>query len=375
VVAEKRSSRFDIAIVGAGGIATVHAENLKRLGGRARIVAVVDVEAVRRDAFARRWSVPRSYASLDTMLRRESPDVIHLCTPPWLHRQQALACLARGHTVLCEKPPALSLAELADIETAESAGRGRFATVFQHRFGGGAQSIRKLVGDSRLGRPLTAVCNTLWLRTDEYFTVPWRGKWETEGGGPTMGHGIHQFDLLLSILGPWREVIGVATRMARATETEDLSCAIVTFDSGAVATVVNSLLSPRQTSYLRLDFEYATVELEHLYGYGDADWSVTPAPGHEEAVAAWESGLTGVASGHAAQFAAVLDALEAGTAPPVTIADTAATMKLIASIYASAFTGAPVARGQIGPGSPFYDRMDGTGAPWPAGTARVGEGA
>ncbi|HET9141549.1 Gfo/Idh/MocA family oxidoreductase [Actinophytocola sp.] len=356
---------FEVAVVGTGGIASVQAEGLRKLDGRARIVAVADVDTERLTAFADTWSVTRRYTELDTLLDNESPDVIHLCTPPWLHREQAVRCLSRGHTVLCEKPPALSLAELAAIGSAEASGGGRFATVFQHRFGGGARSARRLVGDARLGRPLTAVCNTLWLRTDDYFAVPWRGRWETEGGGPTMGHGIHQFDLLLWLLGPWRQVVAVASRMARATATEDLSCAIVTFDNGAVATVVNSLLSPRQTSYLRLDFEHATVELEHLYHYGDSNWTVTPAPGHEEAVTgAWAEGLTGRPSGHAAQFAAVFDALESGAPPPVTIADTRATMELAAAIYASSFTGAPVTRGDIGPASPFYSRMDGTGAPW-----------
>ena len=357
-------SSFDIAIVGTGGIAEVHAQSLRQLAGRAKIVAAVDLDADRLAAFAGRWSVPNSYPDLDTMLDRETPDVIHLCTPPWLHRAQAAACLSRGHTVLCEKPPALSLADLAGIETAATTGGGRFATVFQHRFGSGARSLCRLVADARLGRPMAAVCNTLWLRTDEYFAVPWRGRWETEGGGPTMGHGIHQFDLLLSILGSWREVVAVATRQARPTATEDLSCAIVTFDCGAVATVINSLLSPRQTSYLRFDFEYATVELEHLYGYADADWSVTAAPGHEELTAVWQEGLTGQPSGHAAQLAAVLDALESGDPPPVTIADAALTMELAAAIYASAFTRAPVARGEVGAGSPFHARMNGPGAPW-----------
>jgi predicted dehydrogenase len=357
---------FDIAIVGAGGIAAVHAESIRQLGDRARIVAVADVDPERVAAFADAWSVPGRYTELEELLDRESPDLIHLCTPPWLHAEQAITCLARGHTVLCEKPPTVSLAELGTIEAAAAAGGGRFATVFQHRFGSGARKIRRLVGDPRFGRPLTAVCHTLWLRTDEYFTVPWRGKWDTEGGGPTMGHGIHQFDLLLSILGPWREVVGVAARLARPTATEDLSCAIVTFDGGAVATVVNSVLSPRQTSYLRFDFEHATVELEHLYGYADSDWRVTAAPGHEaEVAAAWAEGPVGQPSGHTAQLTAVLDALENGTDPPVSIPDTMATMKLIAGIYASAFTGMPVERGQIGPESPFYDRMEGTGAPWP----------
>jgi predicted dehydrogenase len=362
---------FDIAIVGTGGIAAVHADSIRSLGARARIVAAVDVDAARLAAFATTWSVPGRYPDLDALLDGESPDLIHLCTPPWLHREQAVACLDRGHTVLCEKPPARSLAELAEIETAAARGGGSFATVFQHRFGGGAVALRRLAGTGGLGRPLTAVCHTLWLRTDEYFAVPWRGRWETEGGGPTMGHGIHQYDLLLSVLGPWTEVVAVAARQARPTATEDLSCAIVTFDRGAVATVVNSLLSPRETSYLRFDFEHATVELEHLYGYGDANWSVTAAPGRAAEVdQAWAAGQSGRPSGHAAQFAAVLDALEAGAPPPVSLVDAAATMRLAAAIYASAFTGTPVRPGDLGADSPFFSRMDGGGAPWPAPTSR-----
>ena len=356
---------FDIAIVGTGGIAAIHAADLARLGERARLVAAADVDAGRLLSFGDRWAVPHRYPDLTALLGERRPDLVLLCTPPALHAPQALACLRAGVSVLCEKPPALSLAELNAIAAAESLSGGHFATVSQHRFGSGAVSLRRLVGDDRLGAPLTAVCHTLWYRPDEYFAVPWRGKWDIEGGGPTMGHGIHQMDLMLSILGPWREVVAVAARQARPTLTEDLSAALVTFDNGAIATVVNSLLSPRETSYLRFDFAHATVELEHLYGYQDTNWTVTAAPGHEVAVdKAWAEGPKGQGSGHGAQFAAVLDALEAGEAPPVTTADARGTLELIAAIYASAFTGRPVARGAIGPESPFYDRMDGSGAPW-----------
>lgn len=356
---------FDIAIVGTGGIAGYHAASLAQLAGRARIVAATDVDADRLEAFADQWSVPRRYPDLATLLDAERPDLVDLCTPPGLHREQAVACLWRGLRVLCEKPPALSLAELDEITAAARAGGGHFATVFQHRFGSGAASLRRLVGDPRLGAPLAAVCNTLWYRPDEYFTVPWRGRWEVEGGGPTMGHGIHQMDLLLSILGPWREVVAVAARQARPTATEDLSCAIVTFANGAVATVVNSLLSPRETSYLRFDFANATVELEHLYGYTDANWVLTPAPGHDLSLAAaWAQGPKGRSSGHAAQFTAIFDAIEAGTALPVSTGQARDTLELIAACYASAFTGTRVGRGDIVAGSPFYDRMDGPGAPF-----------
>jgi predicted dehydrogenase len=353
----------DVAIVGTGGIAAFHADALAAQDGRARIVAATDVDAAALAAYGSRWSVPAVYPTLDELLANVRPDLATLCTPPGVHAEQAVACLSKGVSVLCEKPPVLSLAELDRIERA--AEDAFFATVFQHRFGSGAVRLRGLVGDERLGRPLTAVCHTLWFRPDEYFAVPWRGKWDVEGGGPTMGHGIHQFDLLLSILGEWREVVAVATRQTRPTATEDLSCAIVTFENGAVATVVNSVVSPREQSYLRFDFEHASVELDHLYGYTDKNWRVTAAPGHESSIAsAWADGPADKASGHKAQFAEVLSAMETGTAPPVSLVDTRVTVELIAAIYASAFTGSRIRRGELGADSPFYHRMDGSGAPW-----------
>jgi predicted dehydrogenase len=351
----------DVAIVGTGVIAGFHAE---ALDGRARIVAATDVDAAALAAYESKWSVPAVYPSLDALLANEKPDLATLCTPPGLHAAQAVACLSRGISVLCEKPPVLSLAELDAIEAVCAPGTF-FATVFQHRFGSGAVRLRGLIGDPRLGRPLNAVCHTLWFRPDEYFAVPWRGKWDIEGGGPTMGHGIHQFDLLLSILGEWQEVVAVAARQAKPTATEDLSAAIVTFANGAVATIVNSVLSPREQSYLRFDFEHASVELDHVYGYKDENWRVTAAPGHSAPVAdAWSSGPSGVPSGHKAQFAAVLSALASGAAPPVSLVDTRLTVELIAAIYASAFTGERVRRGDLTPDSPFYQRMNGSGAPW-----------
>jgi predicted dehydrogenase len=128
--------------------------------------------------------------------------------------------------------------------------------------------------------------------------------------------------------------------------------------------VVNSVVSPRQTSDLRFDFEYATVELSHLYGYTEADWTVTPVPGHEAVAERWARSPSLVEGGHTAQLAAVLDALDTGTAPPVTLADTRRTMEFVSAVYASAFTGSPVHCGQIDATHPFAGRMNGTGAPW-----------
>jgi predicted dehydrogenase len=358
------SAPIRIGIVGTGGIARVHADNIKHLGEAAVIVGAVDVDPERLAAFQAEWGVEAGYGTLEELLEQGKPDIVHLCTPPGLHKAQALVALAAGVDVLSEKPPALSLEEIDELAAAEKASGAHFATVSQHRFGGRAIWLRDRIADGRLGRPMVAVCDTLWFRPDSYFDVPWRGKWDIEGGGPTMGHGIHQMDTMLSILGPWSEVVAVAARQARPVKTEDLSAAIVTFENGTVATVVNSLLSPRETSYLRFDFEYATVELEHLYGYGDDNWKITPAPGHEDEIAAlWAEGPHGN-SGHSAQFRAVIEARENGAEIPVDTASARGTLDLIAGIYASAFTGERVKAGSIGADSPFYSSMEGSGAPW-----------
>lgn len=357
-------SPFRTAIIGTGGIAHAHAQSMSTLSDRAQVVAAVDIDPARLSEFCDKWNIPRRYSSLTELLAAEELDLVHLCTPPGFHKDQAVEALRSNVNVLSEKPPALTLADMDEITGAEAASEGFFATVFQHRFGSGAENLKRLMGQDELGRPLAAICNTLWYRPDSYFDLPWRGQWLVEGGGPTMGHGIHQFDLLLSILGNWSEVTAVAARQALPTNTEDFSAAIVSFENGTVATIINSLLAPKETSYLRFDFSGATVELEHLYGYSDDSWQLTPAPGRENLERLWKEGLTGRASGHSSQFAAIFDALESDAAPPVGSADSRRTMELIAAIYASAFTRHPVSRGQIGPDSPFYGAMDGNCAPW-----------
>ncbi len=274
------SGPIRVAIVGTGGIARIHAAALRPAApgpSAAVLAAAADVDPDRLATFAREHGVPATYRHLDDLLAAARPDLVHICTPPHAHHQQALACLRAGVSVLVEKPPVISLREFDELTAAEAGsaavGPGPwFATVYQHRFGAAQRHFKALATDGTFGRPLLAVCHTMWFRDQAYFDVPWRGRWDTEGGGPTMGHGIHQMDMLLDVLGDWAEVRAIARRQARRTRTEDVSLAHVTFASGAVASVVNSVLSPREESYLRFDFTRASVEVTHLYGYTDDDW-------------------------------------------------------------------------------------------------------
>ncbi|WP_402462480.1 Gfo/Idh/MocA family protein [Isoptericola aurantiacus] len=369
-----------VAILGTGAIAHAHADAVNALAGfdglaDVELTAAVDIDADRAAEFAARHGVAQHGTDLTALLDGGGIDVLHVCTPPSLHLDQARAALAAGVHVVVEKPAVLSLAQVDALAEAErtAADGATFTQIVQHRFGPGAIRLRRMLADGALGRALVATCDTMWFRPPEYFDVPWRGRFDTEGGGPTMGHGIHQFDLMLSILGEWTEVRAMAGRLARDVDTEDVSMAMVRFAGGAMASITNSLVSPRQTSALRFDTEAATIELTHLYGYADEHWTVTPAPGHDEVARWWADDVAAARhhavdegrSGHLAQLVPTYRALVAGQAPPIGVADARGTLELAAAIYRSAFTGEPVVRGQICPDDPFYDSMGGTGAPWP----------
>ncbi|WP_258803857.1 Gfo/Idh/MocA family protein [Pseudarthrobacter sp. NS4] len=358
---ESTQLRPRAGIIGTGGIAHAHAEALKLAG--ADLAVAVDIDPDRAATFAAEMGVARTAPTLGAAAEA-GLDLVAVCTPPSSHATLALEALTLGLNVVLEKPPALSLRQMRELQDAERASGKHVSCIFQHRFGTGARKLAALQESGTLGNPLTGFCNTLWFRNQEYFDVPWRGQWDVEGGGPTMGHGIHQFDMLLHLWGPWQEVTAFAGRLARRTETEDVSTAIVRFESGALSTVINSVISPRETSELRFDYENATVELEHLYGYDDSHWRFTPAPGQEHLAAQWADGSGVIPSGHPAQYAHIVEAISAGTVPPVTLAEAYPTMELAAAIYASAITGKTVRRGDITDGNPFFDRADGRLEPW-----------
>ncbi|MFJ2902721.1 Gfo/Idh/MocA family protein [Streptomyces sp. NPDC087212] len=369
--------RVRAAVIGTGAIGRgSHLPALAKLAeeGEVEVVAAVDVNAAAAEEFCRAGGVPHAYTDLDQMLAEQRPDLVTICTPPTLHKAQTIAALRAGAWVWCEKPPVPTLADYAAVEAEEGVEGGPYASiVFQHRFGSGTRHARRLLDGGALGRPLVAHCQTTWHRDTAYYAVPWRGRWDTEGGGPAMGHGIHQMDLMLDLLGPWSELRAMAGRLVHDVETEDVSTALVRFENGALATVVNSVLSPDEVSRIRVDCERATVELTHLYGHSNADWRITPAPDVPAAdAAAWQDFGPDVPSSHVEQVRELIVSMRKGERPRSSGADGRTSLELIAALYKSAFTDATVRAGEIGPGDPFFTSMHGDAPGWaPAAVQEV----
>ena len=351
---------YRAVLAGTGSIGDAHVRAVDATQGRVQLVAATDIDAQRVADFAARHKIPETFTDYAEMLRATKPDLVIVATPPGQHTTMCLAAMEAGAWVWCEKPLCSSLAD-ADRIAAQEAATGRYtACVFQMRFASSTAHLRDLAASGQLGRPLVAVCNTLWFRDAAYYSAPWRGTW-AELGGPTMGLGIHAMDHLLHLWGDWTEVRALAATLDRTIEVEDVSMAMITFANGAVASVVNSALSPRQETYIRLDYQKATVELTHLYSYARDNWRFTLAPHAQDEglLQAWQSFPPDVGSTHAAQLSALVSDLDSNRRPLTSGPEVRRTVELLTAIYKSAFTGEVVRAGSILPGDPFHDSIHG----------------
>ncbi len=358
------SKTYRAVLVGTGSICDAHLRAVESTNGRVELVAAVDLDQQRVDEFCKRAKVPHAFTDFDEMLKTIGPDLVLIATPPSSHAPMSIAAMEAGAWVLCEKPLCGSLAELDQIRAAEVRTGCYTGCVFQMRFASSHLHLKRLADGGQLGRPLVGVCNTLWYRDAAYYAVPWRGRWETELGGPTMGLGIHAMDHFLDLFGEWEEVRSMAGTLDRDIEVEDVSMALVRFSNGAFGSIVNSALSPRQDTYIRLDYQRATVELNHLYGYTRDNWKLTLAPPAQDdsLLQAWQSFPPDVGSTHGAQLNAFISNMDHGECPHTSGIEARRTLELLTAIYKSAFTDKPVARGSIVDGDPFYRHLNGGGA-------------
>jgi predicted dehydrogenase len=347
---------YRIAIVGTGGIANHHLRACQELADRVEVVAAVEVDRARGEKFCAQYAISRLYTDLHEMLATEKPDLVQIATPPATHYDLVLPCLEAGAWVLCEKPLCTSLAELDHIVQVEERTGNSCSSVFQWRFGAGATHLKHLIETQALGRPLVGICQTTWYRDQAYFELPWRGKWLTEGGGPTMGHGIHLMDLFVWLLGDWEQVCAMASTLDHSIEVEDVSMAVVQFKQGAMGSIVNSLLSPREETYMRIDLQKATVDLRALYSYTNQDWRFHIQQSEDVD----KSQIPGDAiASHKAQLASLLESMERDEQPIASARSVRPTLELITCIYKSAALGQTIRSGSIGPDDPYYYHVAG----------------
>ncbi len=220
------------AIVGTGYVARVHAWALRELG--VPVVAVCGRSST--EPFAQELGAA-PYDELVRLLETEQVDVLHVCTPNALHAEQALAALARGVHVVCEKPLAVSTAESSSmVEAAARAGLVG-ATCYHVR---GYPLVGQMRGEVEAGRigAVTAVHGR--YACDDLFVAPagWRVDPAAAGPSYVVGDlGTHWLDLAEHVTG--RRAVEVLAEF-RGEPLEHYAALLLRLEGGIAGSLVLS---------------------------------------------------------------------------------------------------------------------------------------
>lgn len=226
-----------IAIVGLGMAVTPHARGLVDLASEVEVAYAFSPSEARRKAFAEKFAFP-TCESLDTILKDTSVDAVAVYTPANTHRDIGLACAHAGKHVLMEKPLDITTARAIElVEGCRTAGV-TMGVVLQHRFRPAGVRLVEILAAGELGRIVGCSAAIRLWRPQSYYDEPGRGSFARDGGGVLISQGIHTLDLMLSLAGQVDTVTGfAATTPVHTMETEDMVCAAIRFDNGAVGTI------------------------------------------------------------------------------------------------------------------------------------------
>ena len=220
--------RIKVGIIGGGHIGGVHGAMLAR-DERVRVAAVSDLVAERAEQLARSTGAEIARSSEELI---EDVDAVYITTPNTRHTALALACIAAGKHVFCEKPMATSLADAHAILDATSRSKAVFQVGHNRRFAPVYATLKQLIEAS--GPPHSA---HIKMNRGELINPAWVGDPEVTGGF-LFETTIHMFDMMRFLFGEVAS-LDAAGSSHEYPEVDDFS-ALLRFDSGMHATLASS---------------------------------------------------------------------------------------------------------------------------------------
>jgi len=249
-----------VGVVGTGFARRVQLPAFEHVGGL-KATAVASGKRENAEATAREFGIPKVYSDALELVKDPEVDAVFIASTPPTHAQYAIAALAAGKHVLCEKPTALNAAESSAM--VQAAGRSSRLAWIDHelRYEPNRRKIRELIRSGAIGS-----VRHIELSLSPYFRSDGRGQtnqaeqpwtwWSdaAQGGGILGAVGSHFIDLCRFWTGSEiREVAGGAgtwagTRrddkgVARPVTAEEFASFVLFMTGGEIATLTLSAVS------------------------------------------------------------------------------------------------------------------------------------
>uniref|UniRef100_UPI0040561BA8 Gfo/Idh/MocA family protein n=1 Tax=Agathobacter sp. TaxID=2021311 RepID=UPI0040561BA8 len=220
------------AVIGLGDISFIHILGIQS-NPDITLAAVCDIDESCKEKAPE--GVP-FYTDYKEMIQQENIDVAHICLPHYLHVPVSKEIAQMGVHVFCEKPVALTRTEAQDFADFEAAHpEVKMGICLQNRYNETVEMLKDIIDGGEYGKVVSAKGLVPWARPKSYYDVkPWRGKWETAGGGCMINQSVHTLDLIYFLCGPIKGIrASVSQILDYGIEVEDTVSARLTFENGA----------------------------------------------------------------------------------------------------------------------------------------------
>ena len=229
-------ARLNVGLIGLGRLGRVYARDLSARIAKTRLAAVADTNGTLARAIAAEFEVPRAYDQPAELLHDPGVDAVVIVSPTHTHRGLVVEAMNARKPTFCEKPPALSLAEAADMAEAVHRTGTFFQMGFMRRFDPGYAAAKQKMDEGRIGRVVVfkATSRDPFPPSLEYANP-------ASSGGILIDMGIHDFDLARWFMGDVARVQAVSATLAfpelATVGDKDNAIATLTFATGCLGVV------------------------------------------------------------------------------------------------------------------------------------------
>jgi predicted dehydrogenase len=304
--------------------------NPLRSSKRNELLAVASRSQEKADEYARKNSVKRAYGSYEDLLADPDIDVIYNSLPNHMHAEWTVKAVQAGKHVLCEKPLALSLAEVDAISAAAKKYGKVVAEAFMYRTHPQTFKAQELVASGRLGRVRMIRGSYTYPGTD-----PDNYRWKPEmGGGGLWDVGCYPLSYTRALLGVEPlEVFGF--QVTGPTGVDEFFAAQLHFPNDILAQFDCSVKVPYHV-LIEIVGDEATLIIPKPFNPGVKETLYLTRDGKVETIA-----VKGTEA-YISEVEDMADAILLGKRPRVSLADSRANTAAILALFESAKTGMPV---------------------------------
>ncbi len=193
------SDKLKIALVGCGGMARLYRHIYTKIDG-AELYMLIDANEETAKNAAEELGVARWSTNFEDCLCDEI-DIVDISTPNFLHKDQAIAAIKAGKSVLLQKPVTVTAAEAQEIADAQKQYGAKVGVYMEMRSHPVCNEVRDIVQKGLLGTITSTRARKAYLTGLRLKPEDWRADITKTGGGGFIQLGIHCLDLCMWILG------------------------------------------------------------------------------------------------------------------------------------------------------------------------------